>query len=404
MTMENMTMKRLYYDAIYLMACGVNRRAPSPECLRRYEDPEEALQLYRFCRSHFLEALVGTTLQKGGVTLPEEWKQAVAKTVRRELLFDAEREKILKYLDTQGIWYLPLKGIVLKQYYPATGMRQMSDNDILIDSTCAGQVMEYMVAQGYEASVGHGNHDVYEKPPVYNFEMHRSLYGAVHDPRWQEYYRDIRSKLCKVKGTACGYRMRDEDFYVYIVCHAYKHYRESGTGIRSLLDFYVYLSQKENAMDFVYIERECAKLGIAEFEKGNRILCRKVFAPSVAEHYENSSEETFVRSLSLSEEEQEMLYYYLTSGTYGTLERKVENRMAEYRGRDGSPSKALYYWRRIFPEPERYLYICPLAYRHRWLLPAAWVYRLVRMIVVGERRRKILRELRILKKKTQKPE
>ena len=52
-----------------------------------------------------------------------------------------------------------------------------------------------MLSEGYEAEpVGKGNHDVYQKPPVYNFEMHRSLYGKGHDERWVEYYSDIKNK------------------------------------------------------------------------------------------------------------------------------------------------------------------------------------------------------------------
>ena len=53
--------------------------------------------------------------------------------MRKALLFDAERKGILDFMEQRGIWYLPLKGVVLKDYYPAVGMRQMSDNDILYD-------------------------------------------------------------------------------------------------------------------------------------------------------------------------------------------------------------------------------------------------------------------------------
>ena len=69
-------------------------------------------------------------------------------------------------------------------------MRQMSDNDILFDANFCDEIEEYMKSQGYEAvSVGVGNHDVYEKEPALNFEMHRSLYGKAHDRNWEEYYR-----------------------------------------------------------------------------------------------------------------------------------------------------------------------------------------------------------------------
>ena len=77
-------------------------------------------------------------------------------------------------MDSEHIWYLPLKGIILKDYYPSVGMRQMSDNDILFDADAWERVEKHMLSEGYETeSVGKGNHDVYQKAPVYNFEMHR---------------------------------------------------------------------------------------------------------------------------------------------------------------------------------------------------------------------------------------
>lgn len=61
--------------------------------------------------------------------------------------------------------YLPLKGIIMKDYYPSVGMRQMSDNDILFDADAWERMEKHMISEGYKAEhVGKGNHDVYHKP------------------------------------------------------------------------------------------------------------------------------------------------------------------------------------------------------------------------------------------------
>ena len=57
----------------------------------------------------------------------------------------------------------------------------------------------------------------------------------------------------------------------------FKHFDGSGTGIRSLLDQYVYLNRLEDSLDFPYIDKQCEILGTADFEKENRDLCKKVF-------------------------------------------------------------------------------------------------------------------------------
>lgn len=56
----------------------------------------------------------------------------------------------------------------------------------------------------------------------------------------------------------------------------FKYFDGSGTGIRSLLDQYVYLNRLEDSLDFPYIDKQCEILGIADFEKENRDLCKKV--------------------------------------------------------------------------------------------------------------------------------
>ena len=223
--------------------------------------------------------------------------------------------------------------------------------------------------------------------------MHRSLYGRGNDERWVEYYSDIKSRLLSDQPEGSyGYHMSDEDFYIYITSHAYKHYSGSGTGIRTLLDFYAYLNAKEESLDFDYIQTECRKLGIMDFEKCNRRLCRKVF--SSQQIYDRVSFEQ-----SLSADEMEMLKYYLSSGVYGTFERMIENRIEKQKKTDGRGklSKLTYYWHRVFPGMELYENY-PLLVKHKFLIPAYWFYRIVRLLFSKKRRNHILREVKAVKK------
>ena len=391
---------------LYLLSCGVNKTKPQQNILEQYKsDDRKLMQLYRFSKQHFVEALTGTVLKQAGVTLPDPWEKDMAKAVRKVILFDAERARILSFMEQRGIWYLPLKGIILKKFYPSVGMRQMSDNDILFDEAFAEQVREYMVSLGYEViSFGEGNHDVYEKEPVYNFELHRALYGAAHDNNWEQYYRDVKERMIREEGSSYGYHMKPEDFYIYIMCHGYKHYQGGGTGIRTLLDFYVYLESLHSEMDFAYIEKECETLGLSEFEKRNRALCRKVFGdnafaelpaeervPDTAAH---TTKEIITKAL--SQEELDMLQYYMTSGVYGTFDHRIENNVKKY-SKNGGSSKLRYVIKRIFPGMETYQYY-PFFYKHKWLLPVCWLYRLLRVVFQRERRERILREADAVRK------
>ena len=380
-------MNKTQYDMIYLAACGVDGVIPEKEFINEVDIEK----LYHLSRAHFVDALVGTALKQAGVILPKEWTEHCSKAIRKAILFDTERAKLLAFLEQKGIWYLPLKGIVLKDYYPAIGTRQMSDNDILFDSSFSGVVQAYMESQGYEAvSVGTGVHDSYKKEPVYNFELHRALYGGLHQDGWAEYYKNIKDRLILDKDSSYGYHFTDEDFYVYIMSHAYKHYIGSGTGLRTLLDFYVYLKAKPE-MDFAYIEKECEALGIAEFEKRNRSLCRKAFSGEGLKGMESLEH-------SLSEEEREMLLYYLTSGAYGTVEREVENDINRLKEENVKNSKMRYVLQRLFPGNDTYKHYSGKC-RYKFVQSIfGWLHRVFVVLFTKSRRERILREIKAVKK------
>ena len=375
------------YDMIYLASCGVNGTAPDKE----YIGGIDIASLYKLCRTHLLEALVGTVLKQAGVSLPEDWSQRISKAVRKNILLDTERKKLFSFMEKAGIWHLPLKGIILKGYYPALGMRQMADNDILFDENYSKEVQEFMESEGYRGeNIGAGNHDVYMKEPVMNFELHRALFSDYNQTDFYEYYKDVKSRLILNDNSSFGYHFSKEDLYIYIISHAYKHYTGGGTGLRTLLDFYVYLKAEED-MDFAYIEKECAVLKTGDFEKQSRGLCKKVFGTTAAVGFEAFES-------SLSAEEKDMLLYYLTSGVYGTVERSIDNRINKYR-EEKSGSKLRYLLSRLFPSVESYKVGYPFFYKHKWLLPIGWLYRLLRAVFVKERRKNISREIEAVKNK-----
>ncbi|MCC8099819.1 MAG: nucleotidyltransferase family protein [Clostridiales bacterium] len=360
------------YDLIYLTGCAVNGVTPA---LERVERMDLAL-VHAISHSHSLAAISCMALEDAyGGKLPEtepvqKWVEEKNQAIYKTLLFDVEREQVLTFLEENGIWYLPLKGILMKDLYPKLGMRQMADNDILFDAAYQTQVHDWFIARGYEAeSYQTGNHDAYHKKPVYNFELHTALFGAMHDPVWQAYYHNVKDRLLPQAGTKYGYRFSDEDCYIYITTHACKHHSGGGTGLRTLLDCYVYNQAKGDTLNRGYIQEELGKLGIAEFEEALRGLSQKLFAQP--EQFSPAS---------LSEGALELLFGFASSGTYGTIQNTVRNQLKGL-AQDGqtitAQTKLRYIWKRLFPDVAFFREYYPFFYRHKWLLPVGYVYRLI---------------------------
>lgn len=306
--------------------------------------------------------------------LIKEWQSRRDSSVRKAILLDAMRSSLYKFLDQIGAWHVSLKGIVLKDLYPKVGMRQMADNDVLFDDKFREQVRDWFVAQGFTVQLyGVSNEDVYLKEPIYNFEMHTRLFDGDRHSDLQRYFENHRGEF-----------LRDEDFYLYLVTHEFMHYRSCGTGIRSLTDRYVYLSHHH--LDFDYVQGEAAKIGLAEFELASRLLVQKVFSPDFD-------------MAALNVEEQKMLDYYLTSGTYGTDANGTENALEKKTRATGSKTfgKILFALGRVFPSRGGMAVWCELnapALKSRWMLPAAYIWRIARSIFVSKTARKTQNEIK----------
>ena len=383
------TITRTSEQLLYLMACALQGVSAREEILA----DADLKQLLIMARKHSVASMVCMALEKTAVfanadeAAKKQWLDAKNKAVRKNMLLDAERKAILHELEIQGIWYMPLKGSILKDWYPKPGMREMADNDILFDPSGREQVREIFQNRGYKTiSFGKINHDEYEKPPIYNFEMHVSLFHGMYK-EFTKQYENVKERLLPVDGTAYQFAFTPEDFYVFALAHAHKHYSHSGTGVRTLADIYVMDRHLGDIMDRDEVEQKLTQLGIAEYEQYSRVLAEKLFSA--------------VRPLAeieLTEDEKEMLLYYCDATTYGTVGNSVNNRLHELQ-EDSEDitlwTKLKYCGVRLFPGKEFCKYAYPFVYKHPWTMPFFWVWRIVDKGITH--RRKVKQELKALK-------
>lgn len=383
------TITRTSEQLLYLMACVLQGVSAREEILA----DADLKQLLIMARKHSVASMVCMALEKTAIfasadeAAKKQWLEVKNKAVRKNMLLDAERKAILHELEIQGIWYMPLKGSILKDCYPKPGMREMADNDILFDPSGREQVREIFQNRGYKTiSFRKGNHDVYEKVPIYNFEMHVSLFHGTYK-ELTEQYENVKERLLPVDGTAYQFAFTPEDFYVFALAHAHKHYSHSGTGVRTLADIYVMERHLGDIMDRDEVEQKLTQLGIADYEQHSRVLAEKLFSA--------------VRPLAeteLTEDEKEMLLYYCNATTYGTVDNRVNNRLHELQENSEDIklwTKVKYCCVRLFPGREFCKFAYPFVYKHPWTLPFFWVWRIVDRCITNKKN--VQQELKALK-------
>ena len=359
----------------YLISCALHDESPDENFL----EGVNFNQLFSLSKRHSLSAIVYMALQSteafqhADQAIVKQWKESKERAIRKNIMLDAERQQILAELEKNHIWYMPLKGSVLKKLYPHEGMREMADNDILYDAAFQKEVRDVFKARGYKViSYAQGNHDVYEKEPLYNFEMHTALFTENLYPAFSDMFDNNPDILVMDENSVYGRCLSHEDFYVYVTAHSYKHHDNSGTGLRTLVDFYVMNEAFNGIVDWDYILKQLKLLKIDDYELTCRNLALHLFEKA-----------SLIDESSLSLGEQQLLLDFLSSGTYGTMEKRITNTLKKCSD-DGSvnaKAKTRYILQRLFPSREWCKNNYPVCYKYPILLPSLWLYRLVRAVL-----------------------
>ena len=347
--------------------------------LNKKEDPDLVIDdtkfsfLFKLASHHSLNSLLYKVLKDTKVQVSEEnlkkLEDYYLSNLRKDVLFAKEREALYKFLNDNQIHFLPLKGLILRDYYPDPYTREYADNDILFGSNDK-DIKKFFIERGYKCeSFRKGNHDVYVKKPFFNFEMHRTLFhSGENNEKSISYFENILEKL-PIKKDYEHY-LGDEDFYIYFTSHSYKHFSVSGCGIRTLIDYYLYL--KSVNLNFKYINQQLEKIDLLGFSHNISQLSLKIFDGET-----------------LNSDEESMLLFIASSGTYGTMDNMVENGIKE-KGKLG------YFMSRLFPPYSFYKDAFPWAYYTIILIPVAWLIRVLRLLF--KRPGKAAREIKAIRK------
>lgn len=87
-------------------------------------------------------------------------------------------------------------------------------------------------------------------------ELHRALLNDTSP--FAEYYKDVwRRALPTAEPFVC--RLSREDEYIFLLIHGHKHFSGAGSGVRTVLDFWLYLKRYGKELDRKYIAAELSR-------------------------------------------------------------------------------------------------------------------------------------------------
>lgn len=314
---------------------------------------------YHIGCSHNIVPMLNYGIIQSNSQLPTELRLRFRMDTLKSVVVDQKQlyevKQIERKFQEHAIDYLPLKGMILKQRYPHTEVRTMSDADILIREEQYEKIRSVMQELGF-TEILESNHElVLEKAGCLYLELHKRLIPS-YNKDYYAYYSDGWKLTHKVDGSRC--EMRGEDEFIYLFTHYAKHYRDGGVGIRQVADLFVYM-RTSPGLDFQYIEVELDKLGLLDFYCNTRETLRVWF-----EDGENSAMTDFITDTIFS------------SGAFGTNEKHVLS--SGVKDAVCVNPKHVQWQRRIkliFPPAVVMMSVYPILKKCKIMLPLVWVHR-----------------------------
>lgn len=320
------------------------------------------------------QKLLPAVFDAAGKSAPTEI-YAEAKRRTRQLVADQIRrtEEFKKaYTELRALGFSPLvvKGIVCRSVYEKPDMRPSSDEDLYVCGDYE-RFHEAMLGIGFAAQtpdLENGHEERYTRNGLL-IEGHWELFPKTNsvlfsfndltDDFWQ------RARTVTVDGMSL-LTLEPTDHFVFLLLHTFKHFVNSGVGIRQLCDVAQWAKAYEIDYDRVHT--------VAQFAGAER-LCAAIFDAG-ARYFGMSFPDTWERV-----DSSPLIADALSGGIYGSsdMDRKHSGSMtlgALEASRNGSGKAPLL--QAVFPNRKVMELSYPWVKKTALLLPAAWTARAVR--------------------------
>lgn len=329
-------------------------------------------QLYTLSMMHSVTGILGHSV----MSYPHEDSAPIAQMMRRQCLqtmalFSQRGEamaKLTEALSNEGIDHLLFKGYVVRDYYTIPELRTFGDIDFLIHPEDRKKCDALMKQWGFEPKE--------DWEPVFSYirgaefyEIHSHVLETDISERadYREYFSHIWDYA--IQQSEHTYVLKPEYHLLYLLTHIAKHIHSSGAGVRMYLDIAFFLKHFGDNLDWTWFLGELEKLNFYDFTNMVFTFVKREFGVESPIPLRPADEQTY----------QDFVDFTMAGGTFGKFGR--DSAVIQLKNQDigeENVSKGKTLLHRVFPSvstiDRRYTYL----QKHPWLLPVAWVHRLIK--------------------------
>ena len=303
-------------------------------------------------------------------------------TIINSTIQDYELKQVWAALNSKKIIHVPMKGYVLKTYWPVADLRTMGDIDYLVHEEDCEKSRDLLLGLGYKVNLDEDPVWVYQKGTVC-LEEHRKI-------EYQDLILNKRSLLedCwdnVVPVHDCTYALTLEYHAMFLIVHLAKHLLNKGCGLRQVMDIAIYFNKFQHDLNWDELWKRFDKMKLSLFAKRIFSYCYFVFGMSVCQQNCLINDELFFEQLSIA-----LFDNGVFGNAYSVFKIEYRSNHANHTGFSKKWYDLLSVLRFLFPtyatlcQNKKYTYIK----KHPWLIPAAYVNRAFSSIFKNNRKLK----------------
>ena len=318
------------------------------------------------------EAVRKTPAAEENAALFAVTKQQVIGQVLNQTVRSAEFAELYRKLRTAGLHPIVVKGQLCSRLYPLKDHRISADDDLYIPNTEFMACHEQLLANGLSTDtpadeLPTADEVSYTKngSPLY-IELHRHLFDSAEDAHDELNHFFVDIQPTEIDGF---FAMSPHEHLLYLILHAYKHFVRSGIGLRQFCDIGLWAREYHAEIDWQLLRDQCASVHAATFAAA---------AFCIAKDYLGINFD-LPAPWDASIDVEPLLHDTLCGGVYGSndytrLHSSTVTLNAVKASRTGEKSSVL---STVFPKREYLEHRYPYLKKRPYLLPVAWVQRIV---------------------------
>ena len=312
---------------------------------------EELLKVYQLSKTHNVYSMCGDYLLRHGIEDEDIYQDLVLSQLVVEMEEDL-LNRAMGVLEKAGFVCVPLKGAVIRNYYPKPWMRLSGDIDILVKES-DWENAKRLLCESLHLGAGRVESELVSEQGII-IDLGKSILDRNHRDGKGSNLADIWEYV--IENASGTKTLRDDMQYVYSLEHMARHFDNGGCGINHVMDLWVlnHLVMKNDAIN----------------KARNALLIEKK-DKDLEENFNQIAEKWFSSSYTSNTNGIERLI--IEGGAQGTR----ENKLSMNRGRYGT---LMYKLKKMFVP---YSYLCilfPSLTGKRWLTPIyevfRWIYHL----------------------------